>query len=204
MAWHKLIFWEVDAQVDFLLPGGKLYVPGAEKIIPQLKRLVAAAETTHSLLVSSADAHPPNDPEFQRFPPHCLEGTPGAELIPEARARRVLTIPNDPAFTIPKDLSSYDQILLQKQTFDVFDNVHANALVDQIDRDAEFALFGVVTEYCVHAAAKGLATRGRKVLLVSDAIETLNSEHGHRAVEELRALGAKTVSTSEAIARSHE
>jgi nicotinamidase/pyrazinamidase len=203
MASHKLIFWEVDAQVDFMLPGGKLYVPGAEKIIPNLKRLVAAAETTHTLLVSSADAHPRNDPEFQRFPPHCLEGSSGAELIPQARAARVLTIPNDPAFKVPADLSSYDQILLEKQTFDVFDNVHANTILDQIDRDAEFALFGVVTEYCVHAAAKGLASRGRRVLLVSDAIETLNAEHGHRAVEELRALGAQTISTSEAIARSH-
>jgi len=203
MASQKLIFWEVDAQVDFMLPGGKLYVPCAEKIIPNLKRLVTAAESSHSLLVSSADAHPPNDPEFQRFPPHCLKGSSGAELIPEARAAKILTIPNDPAFRVPTDLSGYDQILLQKQTFDVFDNVHAGAIVDKIDRDAEFAIFGVVTEYCVHAAAKGLAKRGRKVRLVSDAIETLNSEHGHRAVQELRGLGAQTITTNEAIAKSH-
>jgi nicotinamidase/pyrazinamidase len=200
---HKMIFWEVDAQADFMLPGGKLYVPGAEKIIPNLERLVNAAETSHSLLVSSADAHPPNDPEFQRFPPHCLAGSPGAELIPEARAAKILTIPNDPAFAVPADLSGYDQILLQKQTFDVFDNVHAGAIIAKIDPDAEFALFGVVTEYCVHAAAKGLAKRGRKVLLVRDAIETLNPEHGHRAIEELCGLGAKTITTSEAIAKSN-
>ena len=40
---RKTVFWEVDAQADFMLPGGKLYVPGAEKIIPNIRRLVAAA-----------------------------------------------------------------------------------------------------------------------------------------------------------------
>ncbi len=36
----KTVFWEVDAQADFMLPGGKFYVPGAEEIIPNLNRLV--------------------------------------------------------------------------------------------------------------------------------------------------------------------
>ena len=59
------VLWEVDAQVDFMLPGGALYVPGAEKIIPNVKRLVDAAQDSHYPLISSADAHPPDDPEFQ-------------------------------------------------------------------------------------------------------------------------------------------
>ena len=32
------IFWEVDAQADFMLPGGKLYVPGAEKLLPNIRK----------------------------------------------------------------------------------------------------------------------------------------------------------------------
>ena len=39
----KVILWEVDTQADFMLPGGKLYVPGAEKLIPNIKRLADAA-----------------------------------------------------------------------------------------------------------------------------------------------------------------
>ena len=30
------IFWEVDVQRDFMLPGGNLYVPGAEKLVPPI------------------------------------------------------------------------------------------------------------------------------------------------------------------------
>jgi len=50
---RKFVLWEVDAQADFMLPGGKLYVPGAEKIIPNIKRLVDAARDGRALLVSS-------------------------------------------------------------------------------------------------------------------------------------------------------
>ncbi len=86
MAPWKAIFWEVDAQVDFMLPGGKLYVPGAEKIIPNIGRLVDAACTGLVFLVSSGDAHAVNDPEFKKFPPHCIRGTPGARILAEGMA----------------------------------------------------------------------------------------------------------------------
>jgi nicotinamidase/pyrazinamidase len=202
---HKHVLWEVDAQVDFMLPGGALYVPGAEDIIPNIARLVDAAQRTHSPLISSADAHPPNDPEFKKFkfPPHCIKGKRGADLIAEARAAKVLTIPNEKSFDVPADLAQYDQVLLEKQSFDVFDNVHTDQILNKLDPHADFYLFGVVTEYCVHAAAKGLAQRGRKVQLVIDAIETLKKEDAARALKELRDLGAKTITTAEAIAALH-
>ena len=197
---HKKVLWEVDAQIDFMLPGGALYVPGAEKLLPNIKRLVLAAHLSHTPLIASADAHPPNDPEFKQFPPHCLKGTRGADLVSEARAAKVLTIPNEKSFVVPADITPYDQILLEKQTFDVFDNVHTDEILNKLDPHADFYLFGVVTEYCVHAAAKGLAKRGRKVHIIKDAIETLKEENSHSAMQELHGLGAKTVTTAEAVA----
>jgi len=46
------VFWEVDAQADFMLPDGKLYVPGAEKIIPNLNRLVETVRQGRVFLIS--------------------------------------------------------------------------------------------------------------------------------------------------------
>ena len=86
MVSRSAIFWVVDAQADFMLPGGKLYVPGAEKLIPNLKRLTDAARQGRVFLVGHGCTHSPDDTEFARFPPHCLRGTLGAEIIPEARA----------------------------------------------------------------------------------------------------------------------
>src|SRR5579872_4523951 len=107
MTHAPIVLWEVDAQVDFMLPGVKLYVPGAEKIIPNVQRLVDEARQGRVFLVSSADAHTSDDPEFQTFPPHCVKGTPGAEIIPEGLAPNRLTIPNDASFKLPRELSRY-------------------------------------------------------------------------------------------------
>lgn len=194
------VFWEVDTQTDFMLPGGNLYVPGAEKTIPNLKRLVDAARQGRVLLVSDADWHAPNDPEFKTFPPHCVRGTPGARIVPEGLADSYFRVPNEPGFKLPDDLFKHQQIVIEKQTLNVFDNPLTTEIVNRLPGDARYFVFGVVTEYCVRLAAKGLLERGRTVSVVRDAIETLNAQHGRHTIEELKALGAQFVTTDEALA----
>jgi nicotinamidase/pyrazinamidase len=200
MANPNFILWEVDPQADFMLPGGKLYVPGAEKLLPNIRRLTDAARDGRMFLVSHGDFHSPDDPEFKVFPPHCVKGTAGAEFVPEALTSRVVRVANEPAAKLPDDLSRYQQIVLEKQTLDIFESRHAEALLQRLPADAEFLVFGVVTEYCVRCAAKGLLQRGRRVTLVRDAIETLKPEEGSKALIELQQMGAKLTTTSEALA----
>ena len=199
MPTNKTIFWEVDTQADFMLPGGKLYVPGAELLLPNIQRLTNAARQGQVFLVSHGCYHPADDPEFATFPPHCIQKTEGANFVPQALAEKVLHIPNDVAATIPADLSTYQQILLEKQTLDIFESHHADALVQLLPRDAHFVVFGVVTEYCVRFAAKGLLDRGRRVSVVQDAIETLSAKAAQDTTGELKALGATFISTDEAL-----
>ena len=195
-----LVFWEVDTQADFMLPGGKLYVPGAEKLLPNLRRLTNAARRGKVFLVSHGCFHPEGDPEFATFPPHCIQGTPGSKYVPEALTDKVAEVPNLESASLPADLSQFQQILLEKQTLNIFESRHADALVQRLPRDAEFLVFGVVTEYCVRFAAKGLLERGRRVSVVRDAIETLKKEDGDRSVAELQSLGAKIINTEQALA----
>ena len=212
----RSILWEVDAQADFMLPGGKLYVPGAEKIIPNINRLVNRARQERVLLISSADAHQPDDPEFQQWPPHCVKGTAGAELIPEARAARLLLIPNQSDFVFPHDLRAYQQILLEKQTLDVFDNPNTGALLAWVnmqsaysqapaeatggsDAGPNFLVFGVVTEYCVLRAADGLLRRGFGVSILEDAIQSLDEKKGREILDELHSRGAQLLTTDQAL-----
>jgi nicotinamidase/pyrazinamidase len=201
MASSNLVFWEVDTQADFMLPGGKLYVPGAERLLPNIRRLTDAARQGRVFLVSHGCYHTKNDPEFQTFPPHCIKGTPGSAYVPEALTEKVLTIPNDPTATLPRDLSPYQQIHLEKQTLDIFESRHAAELVKRLGDDVEFVVFGVVTEYCVRLAAKGLLERSHRVNVVKDAIATLKAEDGQRTVAELQALGATFLTTDEALGR---
>jgi nicotinamidase/pyrazinamidase len=195
----KFVFWGVDTQADFMLPGGKLYVPGAERLLPNIRRLTDAARRGRVFLVSHGCYHAKDDPEFKVFPPHCVKGTPGSAYVPEALTGKVAIVPNEPAATLPKDLSQYQQILLEKQTLDIFESRHADELVKRFADEVEFLVFGVVTEYCVRFAAKGLLERGRRVWVVEDAIETLNAADGARTIAELKGLGAKFVSTQQAL-----
>lgn len=197
---NRVVFWEVDTQADFMLPGGKLYVPGAEKLIPQMKRLADASRSGKVFLVSSTDQHAPDDPEFQRFPLHCVRGTSGAEILPELKAAKLLWIPNQRSFSLPSSLDEIQQVVLEKQTLDVFDNPNTEKLLARFPQDTEFVVFGVVTEFCVRLAAKGLLDRGRRVALVTDAIETLDASEGQRTLEELIRRGARFISTDEALA----
>jgi len=199
MVSRDFIFWEVDIQADFMLPGGKLYVPGAEKLLPNIRRLTDAARQGRVFLVSHGCFHTPNDPEFKIFPPHCVKGTAGAELVPEALTDKIARIPNEADAKLPDDLSKYQQILLEKQTLNIFESRHADELVRRLGDQAEFVVFGVVTEYCVSFAAKGLLQRGRRVALVQDAIETLKLEDGRSTIAELQQLGARLTTTDEVL-----
>ncbi|MGA8428227.1 MAG: isochorismatase family cysteine hydrolase [Candidatus Sulfotelmatobacter sp.] len=199
MVSREHILWEVDTQADFMLPGGRLYVPGAEKLLPNIRRLADAARRDRVFLVSHGCFHAPDDPEFKIFPPHCVKGTPGADFVPEALTSRILRVPNEPSAVMPEDLFSYQQILLEKQTLDIFESLHAETLLQRLG-EPEFFVFGVVTEYCVSLAAKGLLQRGRRVSIVEDAIETLDATAGVKAMAALAQLGAKVTTTDAAIA----
>jgi nicotinamidase/pyrazinamidase len=199
MVSKDFIFWEVDVQADFMLPGGHLYVPGAETLLPNIRRLTDAARQGQVFLVSHGCFHTPNDPEFKIFPPHCVKGTAGAELVPEALTEKVARVPNEAGSKLPEDLSQYQQILLEKQTLNIFESRHADELVKRMGTAAEFVVFGVVTEYCVSFAAKGLLDRGRRVSVVQDAIETLKQDDGKKTIAELTRLGAQLTTTEQAL-----
>ncbi|MBX6387692.1 MAG: isochorismatase family protein [Frankia sp.] len=79
----------VDLQNDFATPGGSLYVHGGEEIVPAVNEEVEAAVAAGSPVFWTQDWHPPQTPHFVTsggiWPPHCVAGTPGAELHPDAR-----------------------------------------------------------------------------------------------------------------------
>jgi nicotinamidase/pyrazinamidase len=199
MVSDKFILWEVDTQADFMLPGGKLYVPGAEKLLPNIRRLTDLARQDRAFLVSHGCFHPPDDPEFKIFPPHCVKETAGAEFVAEALTEKVVRVPNDAEAQLPQDIFAYQQILLEKQTLDVFQSRHADELVERLGDKAEFLVFGVVTEFCVNFAAKGLLQRGRRVAVVQDAIETLKNDEGDKTVADLLQTGARLITTEQAL-----
>ena len=199
MNWN-LIFWDVDTQADFMLPEGKLYVPGAEKIIPPLAKLTNWAAQRHVLVVASADAHQPGDEEFGQYPPHCLAGTPGQKKIPETSLAPQFTIPNCAGAELPA-VEQFPQIVLEKQKFDVFSNPNTEPLLGRLGKP-EIVLYGVVTEICVSAAARGLLSRDYRVTLLEDAIRHLDANKGRTFLNEVRQRGGGVATAEQLLSAS--
>jgi nicotinamidase/pyrazinamidase len=171
------ILWDVDTQVDFMLPDGKLYVPGAEQTAPAMARLVEAARAAGLVHVASADDHELTDPEISEqpdfsttYPPHCLRGTRGARKVPETEQADPVPIGLEP---LPERWLEGREFLLLKKNFDVFTNPNTERLVERLDPD-EVILFGVATDVCDDAAIRGLLVRGRRVRFVEDAARGLD------------------------------
>src|SRR3954469_16740149 len=180
----RRILWDVDTQVDFMLPDGKLYVPGAEQTAPAMARLVAAAREAGLTHVASADDHELTDPELagdpdfrSTFPPHCLRGTRGARKVPETDQDDPLPISlvPFPPLVLERLVEGRRELLLLKKSFDVFTNPNAEALLAVLDPD-EVILFGVATDICDNAAILGLRRRGRRVRFVEDAARGLDDD----------------------------
>jgi nicotinamidase/pyrazinamidase len=201
------ILWDVDTQVDFMLPEGKLYVPGAEETAPAMATLVAAAREAGIVHVASADDHELTDPEISdepdyrnTFPPHCLRGTRGAEKVPETEQADPLPlslVPFPPGL-VPGLISGHRELLLLKKNFDVFTNPNTEALVEALDPD-EIVVFGVATDVCDDAAIRGFLRRGRKVRFVEDAARGLDDERVASCTAAWREQGVEFVTTEQVL-----
>jgi nicotinamidase/pyrazinamidase len=205
----RRILWDVDTQVDFMLPHGKLYVPGAEETGPAMKRLVDAARAAGIPHVASADDHELTDPEIadepdftNTFPPHCLRGTRGAEKISETRQDDPLPLallPYPPGL-IPGLIEGRREILLLKKNFDVFTNPNTEAVVNALDPE-EIVLFGVATDVCDNAAILGFLQRGRRVRFVEDAARGLDEARTAACMAVWHERGVDFTTSDEAVKR---
>lgn len=204
-----MILWDVDTQVDFMHPDGKLYVPGAEETIPAMRRLVEAARVAGVVHVASADDHELADPEISAepdflntYPPHCLRGTRGAAKIPETEQADPLPLsltPYPPGL-VPGLVRGRREILLLKKSFDVFTNPNVEALLAALAPD-EIAVFGVATDVCDDAAIRGFVQRGRRVSFVEDAARGLSDERVAACTAAWRELGVRFTTAAEVVAR---
>jgi nicotinamidase/pyrazinamidase len=145
------------------------------------------------------DAHREGDDEFQEYPPHCLVGTPGQQKIPETVLPRQHVIPNRRA-ALPPKLTDFQQVIVEKQRFDVFSNPNLDALLAQLGAGREIVLYGVVTEICVHHAARGLLERGFQVRLVRDATQHLEKAKGRATLALVEERGGQLVTTDQVTA----
>ena len=206
----RVIFWDVDTQYDFMKADGKLYVPDAEHIIPNLKRLTDYAHGHGIRIVASADDHAPGHRELSQspnfkdtFPPHCMHGTPGQKKIPETALRDPLVIEparEDPARLAERVGGHRGDILFHKHEFDVFTNPNVLPVVDALAPE-DVVLYGVALDVCDRYAIEGFLQHRPNIRLfaVTDAMKPIDRDAAEQMLKEWGEEGVRLVKTSEVV-----
>ena len=197
----KTLLWDVDTQLDFMEPSGKLPVPGAASIRPAISLLTSLLPSTCAMS-GSVDAHTPRDPEFRVWPEHCVYGTPGQRKIPESTRGMPLFIPSTrlKANQMSEAIASGGQILFEKQHNAVDSNPNTRTFLEAVNPD-QIVVYGVASDICVDLAVRYLAeTMGYEVIVASDAIKGIDPNRINGCMAEWRSLGVSLRKSEEIIA----
>ncbi len=187
----KTIFFDVDTQLDFIFPAGALYVPGAETIVANLSKLTSYAAAHSYQIVSTADAHTEDDPEFKVWKPHCVAGTVGQQKCAATLLPQYKVLTTTPGATV----APAPQIIVEKQMLDCFTNPNLRPLLKSLAAE-RYVVYGVVSEYCVKCAAIGLLETGARVELVADAIQTLDPAAENDLIDDFSSHGGHIITTA--------
>lgn len=180
----------VDVQNDFCA-GGALAVPDAEAIIPVLNDYIEQFAQAGRPIYASRDWHPPVTRHFTAYggiwPPHCIQGTNGAQFHPDLRLPAEVQI-------ISKGMA-YDADCYS--AFEGVDSQGRSLAVALRERGIDHLYIGgLATDYCVKHTALDALSAGFRVTLLEDAIRGVNQADSAKALEELFAKGAQKTSRS--------
>lgn len=203
------LFWDVDTQHDFIDPGGKLYIAGAETIVPTLGALTTYAHERGIRILASADDHRPGDRELSAtpdwkttFPEHCMHGTPGQRKIAATALRTPLAIgPDEDAAAVGAALQHDGDLLFTKRWFDVFTNVNLLPVLERL-KPRRIVLYGVATDVCDRYAIEGLLAHAPQAQIdfVVDAARAIHPDTVDDLLEGWRRQGVRMVTSAEILA----
>jgi nicotinamidase/pyrazinamidase len=169
----------IDLQNDFV-PGGALPVPHGDEILGHVNELIHSGR--FDLVVATRDWHPPNHHSFKAqggpWPPHCVQGTKGAELHPALARSEIDVVVNAGYAPELEGYSGFEQTKL------------ASVLREhEIER---VTVVGLATDYCVRATALDALREGFDVVVDGEGVRGIDVEPGdsQRALEELAGAGA--------------
>lgn len=175
-----------DVQNDFT-PGGALAVPAGDEIVPALNQYIELCHRAGILVIATRDWHPEHTKHFRSggglWPPHCVQGTSGAEFHPDLRLPPDVLIvskgmdPNEDAYSVfqarTENDTPFPELLKQRWV-------------------GRILIGGLATDYCVLSTVLDAARAGHKVTVLVDGVRGINVNPGdiERAFARMVAEGA--------------
>ncbi|MFC2046994.1 nicotinate phosphoribosyltransferase [Chloroflexota bacterium] len=165
----------IDILRGFLEEGNPLYCGTRSRhIIPSIQGLLKRELDRGSKVLFLCDRHAVSDPEFKTLPPHCIEGTPETEIIPE--------------------LAQYQGEVIPKRRFSAFFDTPLEERLQEL-RPEKLIVCGVCTDICVLYTVVDARSRDYEVEVPVDCVASFSEKAHHAALKQMeRMLGVKLTS----------
>ncbi|HDS85603.1 MAG TPA: cysteine hydrolase [Phycisphaerales bacterium] len=187
----KRILIDVDTQRDFFLADGQMCIRNHRRVLANIRRVMAWARREHIRVISTALIHPPND----HHEPYCRIGTEGVRKLRYTLRYRHVVFDADDNTDLPRDnMQDVEQIVLYKRTLDPFDEPRAERILTETKAN-ELIVIGGPSETSVLSTVLGLLVRQKNVIVVYDAIGSLDKNAAQVALRKMQAKGAKLLET---------
>ncbi|PYT06514.1 MAG: bifunctional nicotinamidase/pyrazinamidase [Acidobacteria bacterium] len=172
----------VDIQNDFC-PQGALAVNEGDQVVPIVNRLIPE----FPLVISTQDWHPANHISFKErggpWPPHCVQGTQGADLHPDLETETIAHYFRKASSPEKDDYSEFEGRDTEGRTLDDF--LKSRGVT-------KLYVVGLATDYCVLETVLDGIKYGYDVYAVTDAMKAVNvnPDDGDKALQKMEQNGA--------------
>ena len=193
---NKKVLVVVDYQFDFASPHGALYVPQAETISQIIQDEIN--NPMYDSIIYTMDSHIPEEysvsDEAKMFPPHCVYGTPGWNFFEiEPRNPEIRSVMRNARS--PKDVRIGNEFVFVKDQFDIWaSNSKYAEFIKTFDKDTEFYIVGVATNFCVADNAMGYKSIGyENVFVIENAVKAIIDGNEDNVFSEMRNNGVSFI-----------
>ena len=157
----------IDMLNDFIRKNGKLYIgDGGGKIISPIQKELETFRKEKNPVFYICDCHRLDDKEFNLFPPHCLFGTEGANVIEELKP-------------------SKDDFIIHKRKYNGFFQTDLDISLRE-EGIMELELVGVCTNICVLYTAVSARMLNYKVTVLKDAVASFDQGAHDFALKQMK------------------
>jgi nicotinamidase-related amidase len=173
----------IDMQNDFLLPDAPVPAPGGLDLVPIISGFAEACRKAGFPVVFTQEMHRPDLSDFgielDFEPPHCLEGTPGMDVVAGLQPH-------------PGDV-----LIQRKRRYDAFLGTDLDLALRQ--RGVENLLVtGVCTDFCVISTVHHARNLDYRCVVLSDAVAGTTIERHDAALMCMEHVFARVATTAEA------
>lgn len=158
----------IDMLNDFLLPGAPLEVPEGRGAIPCIASEINRARLEGVPVIYICDNHAPDDPEFTKWPPHCIRGTEGSEVVSELTPAE-------------------GDIVVPKTKYSGFYGTDLEEILRGLGVK-NLTMTGILTDICILFTSCDAFMRGYSIQIPENCVAALSEEDHRTALNQIERL----------------